>query len=157
MSKSAKHKPGTSSEPASVARVNGKFAPGHSGNPAGRPKITPDEIALLDRIRSLSDKAVAALEAVLDDAKAPADAKIKAANIVIERQLGKPRQELDQHVTNHQAKPSDHRPDLSGIRQRIIDHDEFERWKAERDAAAIQPPECEQSEQPTPVGLKAVS
>jgi hypothetical protein len=41
---------------------------------------------------------------------------------------------LDQHVTNHQAKPSDHRPDLSGIRQRIIDQDEFERWKAERDA-----------------------
>ena len=127
--------------PVATARVNGKFAPGHSGNPVGRPRQTPEEFELLTRIRSLSDKAVAALESVLDDEDAPADAKIRAATIVIERQLGKPRQEIDQNVTNHQAKPSDHRPDLSSIRQRIIDQGAFDQWKAERDAAVDKEPE----------------
>ena len=63
--------------PVATARVNGKFAPGHSGNPTGRPRVTPEEINLLDRIKSLSDKAVKALESVLDDPDSPADAKIR--------------------------------------------------------------------------------
>jgi Family of unknown function (DUF5681) len=87
------------------ARVNGKFAPGQSGNPAGRPKVAPEEMALLDRIKSLSGKAVAALESVLDDPDAPAEAKIKASTAVFDRVLGKPRQEIDSNITQNIATP----------------------------------------------------
>jgi len=110
----------TSNGTAVPPRIAGRFAPGHSGNPAGRPRETPEEFALLSKIRSLSDKAVKALESVLDDPDAPADAKIKAANIVIERQLGKPRQEIDSNVTQHQATPEDHKPDLSDLRRQVL-------------------------------------
>jgi hypothetical protein len=118
--------------PVATGRVNGKFAPGHSGNPTGRPSATPEEMNLLDRIKSLSDKAVKALECVLDDPDLPADAKIKAANIVFDRQLGKPRQEIAQNVTQHQATAQDYKPDLADIRP---NPDAFERWIAGRDAA----------------------
>lgn len=103
-----------------AARINGKFAPGHSGNPRGRPRETPEEFALLSEIRSLSDKAEKALESVFDNPDAPADAKIKAANIVIERQLGKRRQEIDQNVTQNITTPADFRPDLSDLRRKAI-------------------------------------
>jgi hypothetical protein len=103
-----------------AARINGKFAPGHSGNPRGRPRETPEEFALLSKIRSLSDKAVKALESVFDNPDAPADAKIKAANIVIERQLGKPRQEIDQNVTQNIATPADFKPDLYDLRWKAM-------------------------------------
>jgi hypothetical protein len=105
------------------------------GNPRGRPRETPEEFALLSKIRSLSDKAVSALESVLDDDDAPADAKIKAANIVIERQLGKPKQEIASNVTQHQATAQDFKPDLANLRPRAVDQTAFECWNAERDAA----------------------
>lgn len=121
--------------PVATGRVNGRFAPGRSGNPRGRPRETPEEFALLSKIRSLSDKAVSALESVLDDDDAPADAKIKAANIVIERQLGKPKQEIASNVTQHQATAQDFKPDLANLRPRAVDQTAFECWNAERDAA----------------------
>jgi Family of unknown function (DUF5681) len=102
------------------ARVNGKFAPGQSGNPAGRPKVAPEEMALLDRIKSLSGKAVAALESVLDDPDAPAEAKIKASTAVFDRVLGKPRQEIDSNITQNIATPADFKPDLYDLRRKAM-------------------------------------
>ena len=64
-------------------RINGKFAPGYSGNPVGRPK-TPEHIkAMLD---GLTEKAVLALEEALDGE----DAKLRltAAQEVLNRALG---------------------------------------------------------------------
>jgi hypothetical protein len=49
-------------EPAlTTPRLNGRFIPGHSGNPAGRPRVTPEEMAHLDSIKALTSKAVAAV------------------------------------------------------------------------------------------------
>jgi hypothetical protein len=144
----AKH---TSLETAPVApRLNGRFAPGHSGNPAGRPKVTPEEMTHLDSIKALTGKAVAALESVLDNPDASDEVKVKAASLVFDRTFGKPRQEIDQNVTTHQTKLSDHRPDLYSIRQRIIDQTEFERWKAERDATAGKQPNLNSPSNPSP-------
>jgi Family of unknown function (DUF5681) len=98
----------------------GQFPKGVSGNPRGRPRETPEEFALLSKIRSLSDKAVKAIEAVLDDPDAPADAIIKASNIVFDRVLGKPRQEIDSNITQNVATPADHKPDLSDLRRRAM-------------------------------------
>ena len=44
-------------------RINGKFAPGHSGNPSGRPR-TPEHIK--EMLNGLNEKAVRALEEALD-------------------------------------------------------------------------------------------
>jgi hypothetical protein len=133
-----------SPEPARAApRLNGRFAPGHSGNPAGRPKVTPEEMAHLDSIKALTGKAVAAVESVLDNPDASDEVKVKAASLVFDRTFGKPRQEIDSTVTTNQATPSEHRPDLTGIRQRIIDQAAFEKWQAERDAAAGKQTELE--------------
>jgi hypothetical protein len=124
-------------------RLNGRFAPGHSGNPNGRPKVTPEEMAHLDSIKALTAKAVAAVESVLDNPDASDEVKVKAASLVFDRTFGKPRQEIDSTVTTQQgAKPSDHRPDLQGIRQRIMGQAASEQW--ERDAAAGKEPESEQ-------------
>ena len=51
---------------------------------------------------------------------------------MFDRQLGKPRQEIDQNVTQHQATAEDHKPDLANIRP---NPEAFERWIAGRDAA----------------------
>ena len=36
--------------PVATGRVNGRFAPGRSGNPRGGPRETPEEFALLSKI-----------------------------------------------------------------------------------------------------------
>jgi Family of unknown function (DUF5681) len=124
-------------------RLNGRFSPGHSGNPAGRPKVTPEEMAHLDSIKALTGKAVAAVESVLDNPEASDEVKVKAASLVFDRTFGKPRQEIDSTVTTNQASLQDHRPALQGLRQRIIDQSAFERWKAEQDAASGKETESE--------------
>lgn len=67
------------------SRINGKFAPGHSGNPSGRPR-TPDHIK--EMLNGLTEKAVLALEDALDgdDPKL----RLTAAQEVLNRALGRP-------------------------------------------------------------------
>lgn len=62
------------------------FQPGVSGNPKGRPPLSP---ALKDALLPLGERAVAALQRVLDDPTAKDADRIRAAEIVIERLLGK--------------------------------------------------------------------
>ncbi len=66
-------------------RINGKFAPGHSGNPSGRPR-TPEHIK--EMLDGLNEKAVLALEDALDgdDPKL----RLAAATEVLNRSLGRP-------------------------------------------------------------------
>lgn len=63
----------------------GRFAPGHSGNPNGRPK-TPEHIK--EMLEGLTEKAVLALGEALegDDPKL----RLTAAQEVLNRALGKP-------------------------------------------------------------------
>ena len=87
----------------SIARdTGGRFAPGVSGNPSGRPRI-PAEFTELAQ-----DYASDALMTVVKIYKAP-DTKntdrIRAAEIIMDRAWGKPSQssllELDANVTNN--------------------------------------------------------
>ena len=71
-----------------------RFKPGQSGNPAGR-KPLPE--ALKARLRDLSDKAVDALVAALDDQDARV--RLAAANSLLDRAWGKPPQQQDINVT----------------------------------------------------------
>lgn len=73
-----------------TAKPRGKpFQKGQSGNPSGRPKNTPEQIDALAAIRDLAPNAAQVLQAIMEDAKAPAAARIRAAVEVLDRTYGK--------------------------------------------------------------------
>ena len=63
----------------------GRFKPGESGNPSGRPKRTAEEKDVLEQIKKLAPKAVQVLEEMLNDEKIAPAYRIKAAEIVLDR------------------------------------------------------------------------
>lgn len=69
------------------ARVNGRFAPGHSGNPGGRSRAMTE---LVDACRELTPKVLKTLDGVLNCGRG-AD-KVAAARLLWEYGYGKPLQ-----------------------------------------------------------------
>lgn len=69
---------------------NGTFAVGESGNPAGRPKRSEQEKKTIDEMCRLAPMALDVLEQMLTDEDAPGYLRVKAAEIVFDRVLGKP-------------------------------------------------------------------
>lgn len=68
------------------------FAPGQSGNPSGRPK---NNARVVELARSHTENAFATLVQVMEDKKAPAAARVSAAQAVLDRGWGKPVQPVD--------------------------------------------------------------
>lgn len=75
---------------------------GQSGNPLG--PFTAKEAALKRRLQGLTFKAVDALERVLDDVEATHGERLAAAREVLDRSIGKPKQQSTVEVT-HNASP----------------------------------------------------
>ena len=65
------------------------FAPGQSGNPSGRPKRDEDIAALA---RTHTEDAIAVLVSIAENPKANDNARISAANSLLDRGHGKPPQ-----------------------------------------------------------------
>ncbi len=86
-------------EPASEPYPN-RFKPGQSGNPAGRPKKTKDEEALLSKLKALTPLALEKMEAMLNNDHIAALAKVRLIEIILERTFGKV--EAPVKVTNTQ-------------------------------------------------------
>ena len=61
---------------------NGRFERGRSGNPGGRPRGA-QRVAELARERT--ERAVATLEAIMEDPAAPASARVAAASALLDR------------------------------------------------------------------------
>lgn len=74
----------------------GHFLPGVSGNPAGRPK--KDEVS--DRLYPLVPLAVERIRDILENPKAAPRDLIKAAELVLSRVYGLPRQSVDIDATD---------------------------------------------------------
>ncbi|MFU0505854.1 DUF5681 domain-containing protein [Pseudaminobacter sp. NGMCC 1.201702] len=95
-------------------RIKGRFAPGQSGNPSGRPK-TPEHVkAMLD---GLTEKAVQALGEALDgdDLKL----KLMAAQEVLNRSLGKPHATASLDV-NHKSDGPAHLLALAALARNAV-------------------------------------
>ncbi len=71
------------------------FKPGRSGNPSGRPKLTPELVVLRDLARQHTRDAVEAIIAVMGDSEAPASARVAAASEVLDRGWGRATQSVE--------------------------------------------------------------
>jgi hypothetical protein len=76
------------------------FKPGKSGNPDGRPKLPPE---LKDTLRGLSPRAVEILTEIMENPESQPAARIRAAEIILNRAYGMPLQEID--ATIKKARP----------------------------------------------------
>jgi hypothetical protein len=70
----------------------GKFKPGQSGNPGGRPAGVKE---VMDLARSYSTDAIEGLAAIAKDKEKPAQARVAAWNALLDRGYGKPAQSLE--------------------------------------------------------------
>jgi hypothetical protein len=77
------------------------FRPGQSGNPTGRPKRLATIEArrifrdVTDAARERTQDAVDTLSAIMKDSKAPAAARVSAAQALLDRGYGKPAQAIE--------------------------------------------------------------
>lgn len=72
-----------------------KFKPGQSGNPKGRPRKLPEIDTLLSEVlgEEEGEEAREILKALLKEAK---KGNVRAAEVLLDRAYGKPKQEIDQ-------------------------------------------------------------
>jgi hypothetical protein len=68
-----------------------RFQPGVSGNPCGRPK---SDFAIAELCRRHTEAAISSLVAIMENANAPAAARISAASAILDRGWGKPAQTI---------------------------------------------------------------
>lgn len=71
---------------------SGRFAPGESGNPSGRPKQTPEQADAMEQIKALAPEAVAEMRRLLLAEETPSALKVRIAEAVLDRAYGKPQQ-----------------------------------------------------------------
>jgi hypothetical protein len=67
--------------------AGGRFQPGKSGNPGGRPKEVE---AVRELARQHTGEAIQTLAAIMRDGKEPAAARVRAAEYVLDRGWGRP-------------------------------------------------------------------
>ena len=80
------------------------FRKGQSGNPGGRPiAVLDDGRTLADVAREHTSEAIETLAKIMRDADQSGAARVSAANAILDRGWGRPKQELDVDVRNDQA------------------------------------------------------
>lgn len=79
----------------------GRFKPGSSGNPGGRPKHTPEQRDALEAVKSLAPDAVETMARMLRAKDTPPALKVRIAEIVLDRTYGKPKQNTDLNLLHY--------------------------------------------------------
>ncbi len=73
----------------------GRFLPGHSGNPGGRPADTQETREGKELLRAASSAACQLLCDTINDPGAKLELRIKCCEIVLDRVYGKPQQAVE--------------------------------------------------------------
>lgn len=81
----------TGDEPANNRDAKGRFVAGNRANPGGRPKSNEE---LKEALRRLSPAAIDTYRKVLEDPEASNKDKIRVAQDILDRILGKPQQSI---------------------------------------------------------------
>lgn len=87
---------------------SGRFRRGSSGNPGGRPRA---DASVSELARERTEDALSVLTAVMKDADAPHAARVRAAEALLDRGHGKPRQAVDADIAQTF--------DVEGARERL--------------------------------------
>jgi hypothetical protein len=80
------------------------FQPGQSGNPGGRRRKSDDDRKVEELARAYGVEAITTLAEIMRSTQAPASARSAAAQAVLDRGFGRPRQTLT-HAGDEDAAP----------------------------------------------------
>jgi hypothetical protein len=81
--------------------ANGRFPPGKSGNPEGRPRGL-GRLAFIAREKT--EAAMSTLESIMNDPAAPPSARVAAASAILDRGWGK----ATQYIADPDTAPAEH-------------------------------------------------
>ena len=98
---------------ASEEKYPNRYKPGQSGNPAGRPKKTREEEALLEQLKQLTPLALEKMKGMLENDRVAALAKVRIIEIILERTFGKVENPVK--VTNAQESIEQAQAELDAI------------------------------------------
>lgn len=77
---------------ASPTRISGKWAPGVSGNPNGRPRTSPE---IREALARQTPRAIEAIGEILNSPETRASDRLRAAELVLAYHIGKPVQTIE--------------------------------------------------------------
>lgn len=83
------------------------FKPGQSGNPGGRPKLTQEEQDALTMAKQFAPDAIRALHEIATSKTASDKARVTAAEAIINRVYGKPKETVESTVKHERRSESD--------------------------------------------------
>jgi hypothetical protein len=75
--------------------MGGRFVKGQSGNPGGRPRLTPEVSRALEMARENTAKAIQVFIDVIESDVHSVEERMKAAAALLDRGIGKPTQQTD--------------------------------------------------------------
>ena len=102
-------------QPEKKRRGNPNWVKGQSANPGGKPNLTPDEADALNLARTFAPDAVRALHEIATSKTASDKARVTAAEAIINRVYGKPKETVESTIKHERRSESDVLADLAAL------------------------------------------